>query len=158
MNRRHFLKTLSAIGVSLSIPVDGLSQVPDDAIDRVWSEAVTAPRVFYVNACGALSDRPGLEGFDFTQDRRDLFRLGETPASGTELIAFINSNSELENHVTRTFKDFSSDYWYDNEGNEDYPWETWQAWAMSGDIDVLIESVNDWLDNCNRPVRAVFPS
>ncbi len=145
MNRREFLKALSAIGVSLSIPAETLAQLPDPVIDDVWKEVLIEPRVFYVNACGALSDRPGLEGFDFTQDRRDLFRLGATPTSGQALIDFVQSNSELDDIAWKAHEDFSGDYWRSHD-DEECPWDSWQAWALSHECDDLVAALDEWLD------------
>lgn len=145
MNRREFLKALSVIGVSLSIPAETLAQVSDLVIEDVWAEVLVEPRVFYVNAWGALSDRPGLEGFDFTQDRRDLFRLGATPASGQVLVDFVESNSELDNIAWKAHEDFSCDYWR-SHGDEEWPWDSWQAWALSDNCDDLVAALDEWLD------------
>jgi hypothetical protein len=144
MNRREFLKTLIAIGGAVSLPLEALEHAPESVIDAAWTEAQADPRVFYVNAWGALSDRPGLEGFDFVQDRRDLFRLGDTPSPGQALVAFIESNSDLDDVAYKAFEDFSCDYWRIH-GDDDCPFDTWQAWAQSDDCADLLEVIEAWL-------------
>lgn len=145
MNRRNFLKTLAAIGVGLSVPVDALSHIPDEVIDRVWAESLSAPRVFYVNSWGALSDQPGLEGLDFCQDRRELFRLGATPSSGQALVEYIKSAPSLEMVASKAHQDFTDDYWRDHDG-KDCPWNDWQTWAISGQCSELATSLDKFLD------------
>ena len=72
MNRRDFLKSLVAIGVSIALPGQTLASASDELIDQAWHKVIKDPITFYVNEWGCLSTSP-VEYFPDT--RLELFDL-----------------------------------------------------------------------------------
>ncbi len=139
MNRRAFLKSLAAIGVSLAIEPLSLAQASSTEIDTAWQALAEEPQIFYVEECGALSS--WIEDYEISRtSRQSLFGLDSLPTDPDQLLPYIEANSRVESYVEYLFECA--------EENEIGGARDWYEWiASSKEVrDSVSDSLTDWLD------------
>lgn len=144
MDRRTFLKTLSAlVGSALALPAD-LASASDAQVDAAWRQVGGDWDLFEVGPSGTLSDAR----FEPPATRRDAYDLDFITHFDNEEIERTES---LQYHVERLCGD-----WLDAHpqcaGTPAYEAATeddWKAWADSLDAEDrrwLDAGIEDWLD------------
>ncbi len=139
MKRREFLKSIAAVGASVSLPLDMLASAPDSVIERAWNEALSNPTIFYVSSWGTLSY--GVEE-TWQQSREQLF--GWAPVHNRQALQALAYESGQ-------FAAFLENAWIkrEDEDGEETVHDDWQSWLndLSGEaVDELIECANGWLE------------
>ena len=141
MDRRSFLKSLVAFGVSSAFPGSLTEAAIEADVSSAWAGATAHPFAFYVEECGALStlaaehypsSRIELFGVEPLVTRRDLSIFFDDYA-GAQWIAESAHATEIE----------------EREGDD--PWDgDWGRFLDDADestIDRLIREANDWLES-----------
>jgi hypothetical protein len=137
MNRREFLQSLAALGISLTIPLESLAKASESVIDTAWQDILNAPATFYVLEYGALST-DAVEYYPTT--RAELLGF-ETIDTHHELISLAEDEWQVANLVEEAMADL------DPEENPHVPdkWQDWLAQADDQTVSNLIDQANDWI-------------
>lgn len=87
MNRRDFLKSLLAIGGSVTLPLEAIETAPEEVIDQAWVTALKNPMTFFVGDSRDLStDRwPAPLGYE-NEGRADAMRFFDEDFEFNELL------------------------------------------------------------------------
>jgi hypothetical protein len=133
MNRRDFLKSLLASGVSIALPFDVLSATPDAVIEEAWQSALKNPAVFYVRGeSGAITTSAGPEYWPAS--RGELYDL-EVPTSIDEVINLADENADVVTIIE------NAQYDVGDNGN----WRQWVATLSTDQQEVLIQDAAKWV-------------
>ncbi len=134
MNRREFLQSLSALGISLAIPLETLAKASESVIDTVWQAALDSPATFYVLEYGALTTE-AVEYYPTT--RAEL--LGFEPINTREELLYLARD---EWAVSNMIEEHMGD---SGEADPNDDWDDWLAGADNDTVDYLIDQANDWI-------------
>jgi hypothetical protein len=135
MNRRNFLKSLAALGASLSLPLDALATAPKAVVDQAWASALDNPLVFNVARWGAISLGSDDE---FPTTRRALFDFD--PVIGREDLANLAGEwSTFTSELEEAWQEHDADGHYDD-------WESWLADAPEDVVEEVVALANAWLE------------
>jgi hypothetical protein len=138
MNRRDFLKSLVAIGVSIALPGQTLASASDELIDQAWHKVIKDPITFYVNEWGCLSTSP-VEYFPDT--RLELFDLNLVSDKGS-LIELSKEKWRVQDIVEQCMNEDAED--------QDLEFDDWLVWLNAIDqptLNHVFRNVNWWLEN-----------
>jgi hypothetical protein len=135
MNRRDFLKSLAALGVAFTIPLEALAVVSDAVIDDVWQEAIGTPMTFYVNESRTLS----ADSEPYVPSSRGEMLSIDPVADRDDLIALAQDEWDVCNIIEESMND-------DEDANPDADWEGWLAQADDDTVEYLIDQANKWVN------------
>jgi hypothetical protein len=140
MNRREFLKSLAALGASISVPCGSLAAASDAVIEEAWVATIQDPVTFYVSPWGTLSYGAAE---NWPQSREQL--LG---------ISLVNTLDELFSLADDNWRvnDLLESEWADRIEGEDLSYEDphWHAWLERQPretIDEFIACANTWIED-----------
>ena len=138
MNRREFLKSLIAIGTSITFPID-LATASTGEVEAAWTALAADPRTFYVSSFGALSSSFGVE---YPTTRQALFNLELPPEDVDGLITYAQSDCAIADRLEFIFECARDD---GATGDAD----DWVEWLTSGDEDAAGEAhwrLTNWIE------------
>jgi hypothetical protein len=133
MNRRDFLKSLLAIGATVSIPFETIATAPESVIDQAWAEALQSPALFYVREYGAITTEPFYDSFP--DSRADFYNI-TAPTTLEEVKSLAESNHLARGVLEGALQDAGADdlAGLDEEGTD---------WVIS--------QLADWVDGSPEP-------
>lgn len=134
MNRREFLQSIAALGISLAIPLETLAKASESVIDTVWQAALGSPATFYVLEYGALTT-DAVETYPTT--RAEL--LDFEPISSREELLYLARDEWAVSNMIEEYMGDSGEV----DPNDD--WDDWLARADDNTVGYLIDQANDWI-------------
>lgn len=137
MNRRHFLQSLAAIGLSVALPEGVLASASEAAVEQAWQTATRTPLTFYVNSWGSISF-----GNDDNWPRTRMELLGLFPVGNRADLV------DLADDLW-TFESFLYDEYVSCCESDGLTAPDWQSWIAEADDEVisdLIDRANAWMD------------
>ena len=148
MNRREFLKSLLAVGASISIPID-LATASSVEVDAAWKSAIDAWGLFEVNDYGTLS----YANFEEPTTRREAYYLRLSDFDAGEIERHWSLNERIKDryrdalvHVAEIDQSIDEpDYDAIDERVEE-EWPNWIATATGDDRSAIDEEIEQWLD------------
>jgi hypothetical protein len=141
MERRAFLKTLVALGVAITLPVDLTAASPAE-IDQAWTATSSHWGLFEVNDYGTLS----FANFEGPRTRRDAYDL---PEAAKITANDIECCGPLNQHLECYFDDLVADHEEALIAAGVDPDTGWRAWYESASDEARAEvtrSIDAWLD------------
>ena len=141
MERRTFLKTLVALGVAITLPVDPTAASLAE-IDQAWTATSKHWGLFEVNDYGTLS----FANFEGPRTRRDAYDL---PAAAKITADDIECCGPLSWHVERYFDDLVETHEEELIAAGFDPELGWREWYESAGAEARAEvarSIDAWLD------------
>ncbi len=137
MNRRHFLQSLAAIGLSVALPEGVLGSASEAAVEQAWQTATRTPLTFYVSSWGSISFG---NDENWPKSRMDL--LGLFP---------VRNRADLVDLADDlwTFESFLYDEYVtccESDGLTAPDWQSWIAKADDETLADLIDRANAWMD------------
>lgn len=142
MDRREFLKSIFALGVSLSLPSFDVSSASADEIDTAWEQLKRKPFYFEVSEWGALTTA----GMDFPVTRGECRNLDQSDIASVDLLlAAVVNQWDIEGIVGRAYLTSMN-----AEGDEyEVPINKLIAWlnATPSNFEYAQEQVQAWMDD-----------
>ncbi len=148
MDRRTFLKTLAALGVTASLPPD-LAAATAAEIDSAWNAASSHWGLFEVNDFGTLS----FANFEEPATRRVAYFLPDAERIGS---GDAETCAPLRWHVCDLYRDVLEDQlrangspidWSELEDRVEAGWAAWFKQCSGETHDRLVAAIDTWLDS-----------
>lgn len=141
MERRAFLKTLVALGVAVTVPVDLTTASPTE-VDQAWTAAASRWQLFEVNRYGTLS----FANFESPRTRRDAYDL---PEAAKITANDIEDCGPLSRHLECYFDELVADHEEELIAAGIDPELGWRAWYESTSDEAraaVARAIEAWLD------------
>lgn len=144
MNRREFLKSMLALGVSLAIPFpQDVEAATELEVDAAWSSLESSPMIFEVSDSGTL----WLQGVEMPSTKGQCMGLDYYPAPNLESITeFLREDWRLESVVASAYLDLIETDEDDPEAVSEDEVISWLE-VHPEDIPYVCERITSWLDD-----------
>jgi len=144
MNRREFLKTMLALGVSIAVPFPlNADAATEQEIDAAWSSFKDSPITFEVQDYGTV----WLQGVGIPSTRRECLGIDDSPGPDLDSIAeFMDEDWRIESLVATAFLEVSGS---EEEDPESVSQEEVMDWLdlHPEDISYVSDRITEWLDS-----------